>query len=160
MCVCSPSYPARKAHAPYRTVICGLFGSKILQHYLNNGIIFGRKMLLGIKPVFWFSLQCLSLNITHCKRNSTKHYHKYTKLFIYTVRCYSQILMKLQIHQQRFRKCSNYKISMKPHPVEAELFHEDGRTERRSQLSLFEILRTRINKAHSHVLTRFQNSSV
>jgi hypothetical protein len=38
VCVCSLSYPACKAHAPYYIVICGLSGcTKIFPHYLING---------------------------------------------------------------------------------------------------------------------------
>jgi hypothetical protein len=35
VCVCSLSYTAFKAHAPYYTVICGLFGSTIFFHIMS-----------------------------------------------------------------------------------------------------------------------------
>ena len=39
MCVCSLSYAARNALAPYCTAICGLFGCTIFFHYIINGKI-------------------------------------------------------------------------------------------------------------------------
>jgi hypothetical protein len=60
VCVCSLSYAACKAHAPYYIVICGLSGCTVFfPHYLINGTIFGKR-LLNIKCVFWFYLQLLS----------------------------------------------------------------------------------------------------
>ena len=55
VCVCSLSYPACNAHAPY----CHLWPAPlydIFPHYLRNGTIFWEKILLNIKCVFWFSL--------------------------------------------------------------------------------------------------------
>ena len=41
-CLCSLSYPAHTAHAPYYIAICGLSGSTILlPHYLRDDAIFG-----------------------------------------------------------------------------------------------------------------------
>jgi hypothetical protein len=46
MSVCSLSYPACKAHAPYYIVICGLSGCyHIFPHYVINGTIFAKKIL-------------------------------------------------------------------------------------------------------------------
>jgi hypothetical protein len=68
VCVCSLSYPGRKAHAPYYIVICGLSGSTMFfPHYLINGAIFGKK-LLNIKCVFWFSVQLLFENSLFLRR--------------------------------------------------------------------------------------------
>jgi hypothetical protein len=58
VCVCSLSYPACNARAPY----CHLWSTplyNIFPHYLINSTIF-EKMLLITKCVFWFSLQLLS----------------------------------------------------------------------------------------------------
>jgi hypothetical protein len=49
--VCSLSYLARKAYAPYFIVICGLSGCTIFFHILVNGTIF-RKKLLNRECVF------------------------------------------------------------------------------------------------------------
>jgi hypothetical protein len=55
VCVCSISYPARKAHAPYYIAICSLSGSTIFFHIIStNRVIFGRKSL-NIKCVLIFS---------------------------------------------------------------------------------------------------------
>jgi hypothetical protein len=63
VCVCSLSYPACNAHAPY----CHLWPVwlyHIFPHYLINRTIFeewgGRKNLLNTKCMFRFSLQLLS----------------------------------------------------------------------------------------------------
>jgi hypothetical protein len=48
---CSLSYLARKAHAPYYIVICGLSGSNIFFHIISQRHDF-RKKLLNIKCVF------------------------------------------------------------------------------------------------------------
>ena len=43
VCVCNVSYPACKAHAPYYVVICGLSGSTIFSHIINDTIFEGGK---------------------------------------------------------------------------------------------------------------------
>jgi hypothetical protein len=35
VCVCSLSYPARKNHAPYHIVICGLLSSTVFFHIIS-----------------------------------------------------------------------------------------------------------------------------
>ena len=57
LCVCTLSYPACNAHAPY----CHLRPARmynIFPHYLINGMGF-RKKLMNMKCMFWFSLQLL-----------------------------------------------------------------------------------------------------
>jgi hypothetical protein len=49
-------HPAGNAHAPY----CRLWHLQLFLHYLNNGTIFFKKILLNVICVFWFSLQLLS----------------------------------------------------------------------------------------------------
>ena len=59
MCVCSLSYPACKALAPYCTVICGLCScTTFFPHYLINGTILENKLLN--KKCVLFSPQLLS----------------------------------------------------------------------------------------------------
>ena len=58
--MCSRSYPACKAHAPYYIVICGLSGSTIFFDIISYTVGFLENKLLNIKCVFGFSLQlCL-----------------------------------------------------------------------------------------------------
>jgi len=58
LCVCSPNYPADKAHAPYYVVVCVLSSSiHIFPHYLIKGNILGGREWTW--DVFWFSLQFL-----------------------------------------------------------------------------------------------------
>jgi len=59
VCICSLSYLARKAHAPYCTVICGLSRSTILST-LSHKRYAVRKNVIKQKCVFWFSLQIRS----------------------------------------------------------------------------------------------------
>jgi len=67
MCICSLSYPAGNAHAPYfRLWPAPLYN--ISPHYLINGTIFVEK-LLNTKCVFWFSLQLLSETFLILRRN-------------------------------------------------------------------------------------------
>jgi hypothetical protein len=48
----------RKAHARYYFVIWGLSGSTTFSHIISQTVRFsGKKKLLGLKCVFWFSLQ-------------------------------------------------------------------------------------------------------
>ena len=60
--VCSLSYPARKSHAPYYIVICGLSGCTFfcptLPHKRHDFRWEGEKLI--ITCVFWFSLQSFS----------------------------------------------------------------------------------------------------
>jgi len=66
--VCSISYPACNAHAPY----CHLWLAplySIFPHYLLNGKILGKKKtLLETKCVFWFHLQTLSTKFLILRR--------------------------------------------------------------------------------------------
>jgi len=52
MRICSLTYPAFKAQAPFYIVICSLSGFTIFFNYLINGMILGEKKLLKIKLVF------------------------------------------------------------------------------------------------------------
>jgi hypothetical protein len=129
VCVCSLSYPACKAHAPYYIVICGLFWLFcIFRHYLINGTIFGKK-LLNIKCMFWFSLQLLSetfLILTIIQRDTIINVHRSS--------CKVPLLLSdfkgTWIFSTYFRKISKYQISWKSFQ-RAESLYADGREYRR-----------------------------
>jgi hypothetical protein len=58
-CICSLSYPACSAHAPY----CCLWPVRlyhIFPHLINGTVFGGLEMLLNIKCVFWFRVQLAS----------------------------------------------------------------------------------------------------
>ena len=78
--ICSLRYPACNAHAPH----CYLWPARlynIFAHYLINRMIFGGGELSNMKCVFWFPLQFV-WNISHCKNNSARYYHKCTLVFM------------------------------------------------------------------------------
>jgi len=58
--VSSLTYSARKAHAPYYIVICGLSGCTILFHIISRMSRLQVKKLFNVKCGFWFSLRLLS----------------------------------------------------------------------------------------------------
>ena len=98
-------------------------------NYLINGTILEKKKLLNTKCVFWFSLQLLSetflilrgikpditINCTHVCTWST---------------CYSSHhVIEIEFSWQILKKSLNIRFHLKS-PVEAELFHANGRTDR------------------------------
>jgi hypothetical protein len=88
VCVCSLSYPACKAHAPYYIAICGLSGCTIFSHIISCTIFshiisqtarFLGKKSLNIKGVFWFSLQLLCETFLiwgRIQRDTIKNVHR------------------------------------------------------------------------------------
>ena len=97
MCVCSLSYPARKAHAPHyptqSSAACPAL-HYISPCYLINGMVFGKK-LLNIKCVF-FSSTTSVWNISHSKNTSVTFYHTCAQVFMRSTIYSFQILMKLE----------------------------------------------------------------
>jgi hypothetical protein len=80
--VCSLSYPACKAHAPYYIVICGLPGSTIFFHIISQTARFSEKKLLNIKCVFIFSLQLLYATFLILRRIQRDIVIKYIGLLV------------------------------------------------------------------------------
>ena len=110
VCVCSPGYPVRNAHAPY----CHLWSARlcnIFPHYLINGTIFENKFL-KMKCVFWFSLQCLSETSPILRKNERDMikniYLSSSKVPIILVRFEWNLNLSTD-----FRKIFKYKISWK-----------------------------------------------
>ena len=106
VCVCSLSYSACKAHAPYYIVTYGLYGCPIClpPHYLINGTIFEReKKLLNHWMCIWFSVQ-LVWNMCHFKKKWTGHVLMYSTCFS------SQISLKLGFFSNKL-SILRYKIS-------------------------------------------------
>ena len=100
----------------------------ISRHYLVTGTIFGNKSL-GIKCVFWFSLQLLFETFPILRRiwrdiviNERRLHVKYL-LFLSDFK-------KTWIFSPDFRKQARISSFIKIRLVEAELFHADGRTDR------------------------------
>jgi hypothetical protein len=113
VCVCSFSYPACNAHAPYcrlwPAALCNIF-----PHSLTNYIILGgKKRLPNIKCVFWFSLHLLPetfLVIRRTERDMIKNVYcdphvKYPS--------FSLGFNKTLLFPVYFRKILKYQISWK-----------------------------------------------
>jgi len=123
VCVCSLSYPACSAHAPYWPV--RLYG--IFPHYLINGEIFGEKILKK-DAYFHFPYKCCLKHFSFEGKMS----QIWLKICILVLRKVPVILVrsKWNLHfLNRFSK--NFQIShfMKRRPVGAQLFHAERRTD-------------------------------
>jgi hypothetical protein len=87
MCVCSLSYPARNAHAPY-IIICGLSGLTFSHIISQTARLSGwKKRLLNLKFVL---ISCTNFvrNICHSKKSSAIYYHKCTMVVTWSARYY------------------------------------------------------------------------
>ena len=123
-CVCSLSYQACSAHAPY----CHLWPIhiyNILSHYLIKRTIFRKKVIAHKMCVliYYTNFVC---NISHAKKNLVRYYHEYTYVFTESTHYPWRILMKLEFSSQIFLKILRITKFIKIHPVGAELFHTAG----------------------------------
>jgi surface polysaccharide O-acyltransferase-like enzyme len=131
VCVCSLSYPAFNVHAPYYSQLWPAPLYSIFAHYLINDTIFGKKKLLNIKCVLIF---CTTFvwNISHSKKNSARYYHQCTLVFMWSTRLFFSDFNKT-CFLYRYLKNTQISNSMKFRPLEAELFHVDGQTDRHDE---------------------------
>jgi hypothetical protein len=123
VCVCSLSYPACNAHAPYYIVICDLPRSTTFSHIISKMARFSEK-LLNTKCVFWFSLQLLSetsLILRIMQRDITMYIGLHVKYSLFLSDFNKTWFMSID-----FRKNTQISYSMKIRPVAAELCHADG----------------------------------
>jgi hypothetical protein len=114
VCVCSHSYPACNAHAPY----CHLWPTplyNIFHHFLINGTIFERKKKL-IEHKTCFSIFSITFvrNISHSTKNWARYDKKRTSVFMHSTGYLCQILMKLEFSGQFFEKYLNIKFHESP----------------------------------------------
>jgi hypothetical protein len=127
--VCSLSYPARSTHEPY----CHLWPAQfynIFLHYLINGAIIEKKFL-NIKCVLIF-FSTFVWNISNSKKNRGRYDKKCMLVFMWITRYSCQTLMKLEFSSRIIEKNTQMSDLLKIFLVEAELFHADGRTDRRA----------------------------
>ena len=68
-------YPARKEHAPYYTVICGLGPAVQYFSTLSHKRYDFREKNVEHTTAFWLSLTTFVWNISRCKKNSAKYFH-------------------------------------------------------------------------------------
>jgi hypothetical protein len=128
VCICSLSYLARKAHAPYCTVICGLSRSTILSTLSHKRYDF-RKNVIKQKCVLIFSTNSV-WNVSHSKRISAAYYHKCTHRICLYIKCpllLSYFNKNLNL-LHRFSKNTQISNFMNICSMGAELFRADGRT--------------------------------
>ena len=113
VCVCSPRYPARNAHAPY----CHLQPFRlhiIFPHYLINGAIFEKKVIEHKMCVLTFSTIFVSNIIFHSRKNWARYNQKCLLFFVQSTRYSCPILMKLKFSRQVFEKYSNIRFHKNP----------------------------------------------
>jgi len=103
--VCSLRYTACRTHAPYCRP---LWLYRIFPHSLLSGMVFGKR-LLNIKCIFYFLCNFVR-NISHSRNYRARYYHKYTSVFMWSVRYSCQIWMKLEYSRQVFEKYVNIKF--------------------------------------------------
>ena len=117
MCICSLRYPSCNAHAPY----CHLWSAPLYntfstcshkrQHFRGGG------KLLSTKCVFWLSLKRVSeifLILRINERYMIKKLYIYMSVFIQSTIYCCQILIKIQLSGQIFKKSSNIKFHENP----------------------------------------------
>ena len=124
MCIFSLSYTACKAREPYYIVICGFLRlHRIFPHYLINGTIFVKKLLI-IKFLFWFSVHILSEIILILRR-----VRKYVIINVYRFSCkVTCILVRLSWilnFFDRFSKITPMCNFIKIRPMGPEMFYAD-----------------------------------
>jgi hypothetical protein len=100
-------------------------------HYLKKNIQFSEKKLLNKKRVLIFSTTSEAFLIRRITRRDIIINVHVTR---YSTRYSCQVLTKLEFSRQI---CEKYSNCMKIPPLGAELFHEDGRTDRHDVASRF-----------------------
>ena len=83
VCVCSLSYPARNAHEPYYTAICGLPRFTMFLHIISQSDRFSGKFFLTQNVCFDF-LYKFVWNFSHSKNHSARYYPKCTQVLTFS----------------------------------------------------------------------------
>ena len=68
---------------------------------------------IGHKPCGLTFSTAFVWNISHFKKNSARHYHKCTQVFLGIIRLSCQVLMKLEFSRRIFEKKTHFQISWK-----------------------------------------------
>jgi len=131
VCIFSPKYPARNAHAPY----CHLWPAPLYTfspHYLINGTTLKKCILPNTKCVFWCSLQLVSEIfpiIRKTERDVIKsEYWSSCKVPVILIRFSGNLDFSRQIFKKKYSK---YQISLKPSSWEPTCsMRTDGHTDK------------------------------
>jgi hypothetical protein len=124
--------------------VCSLPWSTIYFRFISLKPLFSKEKLLNIQCVFWFSLQIFFFwNISHSKKNWARYDRN-----VHRSSCKVPVILvrfewKLNF-SYRFSKNTHIKNFKKILPVEADLFHANGRTDMTKLIVAFRNLRMRL----------------
>jgi hypothetical protein len=137
--MCILNYLARRANAPYYTVICGLSGSIKFFHIVSQTARSSEKLIEQRISILIFSTT-YSWNISHSKKNSASYYYKCENVFRRLHIKYPWFLSafnKTWAFSIYFQKSLKYQVSLRS--VQWKLsrsMRAEGRTERTDMTNL------------------------
>ena len=126
LCTCSPPYPACKG---MRYIVCGLSGSTMFLTLSHKHHDFWRKVT-EYKMYVLILYRTFIRNVFHSYKNSARYCYECENVFC---RLFLSDFNETSIFLTYFRKNVQIQNFIQVCPVGAELFHTDGRTDRRDE---------------------------